>query len=138
MGTASGTFHSWSCFPLLNHLLLTEAVLSVGCTGKGQDLLLTECPPALSGRFLPAAVLSPCFSGMTLTLHSAPKDPALEQCRREGPATKWDWKEKLADSTFKIPFSLWWSYEQHQWNLPREWELIPSFPGDSLRATAQE
>lgn len=83
MGTASGTVHSWSCSALLNHLLSAETVLSVGWTGtgKGQDLLLTELPPTLSGQFCGEYL---CFSGMTLVLHSDPEDPALEQWRREG------------------------------------------------------
>lgn len=72
------------------------------------------------------------FFGMTLPLHSDLKDPTLEQCGREEAATKRDWKEKRADSTFRIPFSLWWSYEQHQWSLSQEQELVPSFPGDSI------
>lgn len=134
MGTASGTFPSWSCFALLNHLLLTQAVLSVGCTGKGQDLLLTECPPALSGGVLWAALVSPSvFLWWLLPFIVIPK--TLHWSRREGAVTKWDWKEKWADGTFKIPFSLWWSYEQHQWSLPLERELVPSFQEDS---TAQQ
>lgn len=42
-----------------------------------------------------------CLSGVTHMLHSDPKDPApgkaalhQEQLRREGAATKWDWKDK--------------------------------------------
>lgn len=64
--------------------------------------------------------------------YSDPKDPTLELCRREGAVTKWDWKEKWADSTFEIPFRRWWSYEQHQWSLSQEQELVPSFPGHSF------
>lgn len=97
MGTASGTVHSWSCSALLNHLLSAETVLSVGWTGtgKGQDLLLTELPPTLSGQFLQAVVSPSVFLGRLLffivilkTLHWS-SGGRKEQWRRE-----WDWKEK--------------------------------------------
>lgn len=81
MGTASGTFHSWSCFALLNHLLLTQAMHSVVCTGKEQDLLLRVPTSPVRAVFTSSCGESLCFMGMTLTLNSDPKEPASSSTR---------------------------------------------------------
>lgn len=117
--TPGAVLHCWASSSSLRPCSQWAAQLRAGPAAP-------RVPPALPGWFLQAPVLG--FSDFLGWLFLSPQGsqrPTLEQCRREAAATKRDWKEKRADSRFRIPFSLWWSYEQHQWSLSQEQEQLP-------------